>query len=93
MEITGTVTRQWGRAYPGETCEVELTLLGNSLHVQNKERNAVDLTPSVKCFFADFWKSSAGTPLTFRNQIVSRWRTSNSSTLLESKFLLADDTR
>ncbi|BDA40702.1 probable DNA helicase MCM9 [Coccomyxa sp. Obi] len=70
VEITGTVTRQWGRAFPGETCEVELTLLGNSLHVQNKQRDAVDLSSSVKSFFAEFWKSSAEKPLAFRNQIV-----------------------
>lgn len=72
LEVTGVVTRQWGRAFPGEHCEVELTLLCNSLFVQNKRSDAIELTASTTRSFSDLWKASTDKPLATRNQIVSR---------------------
>ena len=72
MEVTGIVTRQWGRTIPGEQCEVDLTLLGNSLFVQNKRSDAVDLSASIVHSFCDLWRAGADKPLATRNQIVSR---------------------
>lgn len=72
VEVTGIVTRQWGRVFPGEHCDVELMLLGNSLFVQNQRSSAVDLTPSMQQCFINFWRSSSNKPLAARNQIVSR---------------------
>ncbi|EIE26663.1 MCM-domain-containing protein [Coccomyxa subellipsoidea C-169] len=71
VEVTGIVTRQWGRTIPGEQCEVDLTLLGNSLFVQNKRSDAVDLSASIVHSFCDLWRAGADKPLATRNQIVS----------------------
>lgn len=66
------VIRQWGRAFEGAPCGVELVILGNNISVQNKRSRAVDLSLRMKLSLHHFWATNASRNLAARNTIVSR---------------------
>ncbi len=71
--VTGTVMRQWRRMFPGARCDLELSLLANSLQVKNEHKSKVEVESETVQIFQDFWRKQceAKCPLAGRNTILA----------------------
>jgi len=63
VQVGGLIVRRWRSVSIDTRCDLEMTMLANSLRVANENKAALSVTEENKRGFKDFWAAHKNTPM------------------------------